>query len=290
MRCGDLERYLEAFLDGRLGRSRSAVLRRHLALCAYCQARVERLRQFERDTQRRFRALEQPGSVWEGLELDLVGSSGAIGTGRLLAAPRAMSAGLEPGPGPVSHPTRLIPGHPLVAGRRAARNGASRLVGVLLLAMALGSVYQLARASLDTDEDSEAVEAYLDLTRDASEPALRSDDREKIGQWLSEMLGEPVPVPTVPEGYRLLGAGRAPFAQAEGGAVVYAAAIGTSDRPVLVFVQPGGSDTATAAEPPPAALSDHVGTALHELSWQADRFRYTVVGPQTEDQLRRFAP
>ena len=29
MRCGDLERYLEAFLDGRLGRSRSSVLRRH---------------------------------------------------------------------------------------------------------------------------------------------------------------------------------------------------------------------------------------------------------------------
>jgi hypothetical protein len=59
---------------------------------------------------------------------------------------------------------------------------------------------------------------------------------------------------------------------------------------VLVFVQPGGSDTATAAEPRPAALSDHVGAALHEVSWQADRFRYTVVGPQTEDQLRRFTP
>jgi anti-sigma factor RsiW len=292
MRCGDLERYLEAFLDGRLGRSRGAVLRRHLTLCAYCQARVERLRQFERDTQRRFRALEQPSSVWEGLELDLVGTSGAVGAGRFLAAPRVMAAGLEPGPDPVAQPARRTSGHPLVAlvaGRRAARNGASRLAGVLLVAMALGSVYQLARASLDTGQDSEAIAAYLGLTRDASEPALRSGDREKIGQWLSERLGEPVAVPSVPEGYQLLGAGQAPFARAKDGAVIYAAAVGASDGPVLVFVRPGGGSQVTV-EPPSAALSGGPGAELRELSWQADRFRYTVVGPQPEDQLRRFAP
>ena len=79
MRCGDLERYLEAFLDGRLNRGRRIVLRRHLALCGTCQTRVERLRQFERETQRRFRALEEPGSVWAGLALDLVGSQELVG-------------------------------------------------------------------------------------------------------------------------------------------------------------------------------------------------------------------
>jgi len=49
MLCSDLERYLEAFLDGRLGRSRTIILRRHLGLCGPCRARVERLRRFERE-------------------------------------------------------------------------------------------------------------------------------------------------------------------------------------------------------------------------------------------------
>ena len=146
MRCGDLERYLEAFLDGRLGRSRRAVLRRHLALCGTCQARVERLRQFERDTQRRFRAPEQPGSVWEGLELDLVGSNGVVVGRRLLAAPacaarrcratKSFDAARWRGAPPGPRSSTLRP----TGGRMA-----SRLAGALLVALALGAAYQLAR-------------------------------------------------------------------------------------------------------------------------------------------------
>ena len=76
MQCSDLERYLEAYLDLRLGRSRGAILRRHLSACAHCRARVEHLRAFERDLQRSFRAMERAQSVWTGLEPDLVRSGG----------------------------------------------------------------------------------------------------------------------------------------------------------------------------------------------------------------------
>ena len=136
MRCGDLERYLEAFLDGRLGRSRSAACCAATCLVRRLPARVERLRQFERDTQRRFRTPEQTSSVWEGLELDLVGSNGAVGGGRLLALHEACCLpGGEPAP-ERSGPRRAA-GQLLVATRPPSRGTASRLAGVLLVAMAL---------------------------------------------------------------------------------------------------------------------------------------------------------
>ena len=82
MLCSDLERYLEAFLDGRLGRSRTTILRRHLGLCGPCRARVERLRRFEREIGRQIGATagEVPPSVWQGLEIDLVRSLSLAGT------------------------------------------------------------------------------------------------------------------------------------------------------------------------------------------------------------------
>ena len=108
MRCGDLERYLEAFLDGRLDRGRRIVLRRHLSLCGACQTRVERLRQFERETQRRFRALEEPSSVWEGSRARPGRQPGASrGTGcsrcRVLRQRGRGSIGCRPVPSPPTY-------------------------------------------------------------------------------------------------------------------------------------------------------------------------------------------
>ena len=53
MHCSDLESYLEACLDGQLGEARRDALRRHLALCRPCSERVDELRLFEADLQRR---------------------------------------------------------------------------------------------------------------------------------------------------------------------------------------------------------------------------------------------
>jgi anti-sigma factor RsiW len=286
MRCGDLERYLEAFLDGRLGRSRSSVLRRHVALCSSCQARIERLRQFERDTQRRFRALEQPVSVWEGLELDLVGSGGAVG-GRLLASRRSLVAGPDPGPRE-EPPRRRVLHHPMIAARLSARGGASRLVGLVLVAMALGATYQLARAGLEVEGGSDAAEAYLGFTQAGDEPTLRSDDRRKVGEWLASVLGQPVDVPSPPDGYRLVGASRASFADADAGAVVYAGGGGTSEVPVVLFVRLDPDKPSGAAAD--VLTSDHADVDLHDVSWQADKLRFTAVGPRPEVELRHFAP
>ena len=72
MNCSDLERYLEACLDGGLGRGRLALLKRHVAGCRACRGRIERLCRFERDLHRRFRCMEQSASFWTPLEMSLV--------------------------------------------------------------------------------------------------------------------------------------------------------------------------------------------------------------------------
>jgi anti-sigma factor RsiW len=284
MQCGDLERYLEAFLDGRLGRSRGAILRRHLAACGGCRARVERLRQFERDMQRRFRSMEETGSVWQGLELDLVASSRSTTAGHLLAPPRHLPAAREESaeapalPEPAGH-------HPMVAARRTARGRASRLAGVVLIAMALGALYQAARLHLGPGDAEAAARAYLELLREGRSLALRSEDADQLQAWLSTELGTPMPEPPEPAGFRLLGADRAALASGAAGALVYGSPEGSSDGPVVLFVQPAEAEAGASAE---AAAEPHAEEGLHELVWQSASFRYRLVGRQPHEALQQF--
>ncbi len=72
MNCSELEHYLEAFIEQRLGRNRQLALRRHLARCPHCRAHVQKLCQFERDIHRRLRSMETNDRLWRALELELV--------------------------------------------------------------------------------------------------------------------------------------------------------------------------------------------------------------------------
>ena len=283
MRCADLERYLEDYLDGRLTRSRCAMLRRHVASCGACHARVERLRQFERDTRRRCRALAETASVWEGLELDLVGSHGGSSATGLFAAPRMLAA---------------APGRALRSGRERRRTNAdawstqrpvgsgaaTRLAGALLIALALGAVYQLVRGIGDV-EDSAAAWAYLDYHRDRAVPELRSDDPGKVGAWLAAEFGRPTPLPPAPEGFRLAGAGHATLAGVRTAALLYAGEAASEPATVMVFVHAEGASGITEVAPHDASRA-----ALHEHRWHADGLLYTAVGPIPLPELREFAP
>ncbi len=285
MRCGDLERYLEAFIDGRLGRSRTAVLRRHLALCAGCQARVERLRQFERDTQRRFRLIHEPGSVWAGLELDLVGSNGAVGGRRLLASPRPPPR--PDGAAASSHAAaRRANGRAVTAPRTRGRGTASKLAGALLVAMALGAAYQVLRGNLTGLGEPTAEQAYLDYRRNGSVPTLPTGESRQAADWLTAELGRPVVLPQVPDGYRLVGASRAAVAGTESGALVYAELEDPESAPVMVFVSGGAAAPAEPAELP----VDQSGDGLHQLRWSMDRLDYTAVGMVPTERLLQFHP
>ena len=280
MRCGDLERFLEAYLDGRLSRGRRTVLRRHLALCSACQARVERLRQFERETLSRFRALEEPASVWEGLALDLVGSREQVGEGRLLALPRPSSI-----PSFARRaPQRAFPPHAAVHSRPIDRGGrtlASRIVGALLVAMAIGSVYQFVLGERGQSGAGWKVTAFHDY-RLAAAPDLTTADRHQAGDWLTTTLGQPVPAVPLPAGYRLVGVSRVQGDGSPTGAAIYDRD-GRGGGRVMLFVRQ--AEVQPTATDLPAPAKD-----FQEVNWDLDGLSYSAVGTVPEDQLRRFAP
>lgn len=288
MECGDLERYLEAFLDGRLGRGRGAVLQRHLLTCGTCQARVERLRQFERDMQRRFRALEQVGSVWQGLELVLVVSSRASAAGFPPVLP-GVPATTPAAPSGEPRRTNSRRRQPAPAAPAISRSRVSKLAGVLLIAMAVGALYELAHSYALPSDDVEAAEnVYRQFLSGSAEPSIRSENAEQLRAWLSAELGTGVPAPPLPDGYHLIGADHANLASGQAGALIYAGGHGQDDSPVMLFLRPSPATkgTTTKLQSPVATKPEHDG--LNEFAWDADGFRYTLVGRQTAEELKAF--
>lgn len=287
MQCGDLERYLEAFLDGRLGRSRGAILRRHLAMCGGCRARVERLRQFERDMQRRFRSMNQDPSIWQGLELDLV-ASGRSGNGHILALPRLLPAARHDLP-PDTGATPVRARHPMLATRSSARSRGSRVAGLVLIAMALGTIYQLARAQLGPDGPTEAAgQVYQTLLQEDRPLALPSGDTERLQAWLAEELGAPVTLPATPSGYQALGAARADLPSGNAAAIIYGRVASEAEQPVLLLVELPEPGTVAEAEASPQVEETATNAGLHELTWSRAPYRFTLVGPGPREELRRF--
>lgn len=286
MQCVDLERYLEAFLDGRLGRSRGAILRRHLMTCGACRARVERLRQFERDMQRRFRSLEPARSLWQGLELNLVPSGPEAGGGLLDPPPTSPPPAPEPAEAAV-RPQDDGAGKPIPPPQTPRRGRSTRLWGFLLLALVLGAIQQLVRISFPAGEEDEAVVAVYRRLAEREQPlAVESDDAGRLQAWLSAVLGQPAPPPPVPPGFRLVGADRAPLAEGEAGIVVYADAA-AADRPVMLLMRPLPAEGERLPSPPTDPVADAAGSGVRRLAWQADGFHFTLVGEQ-KATLREF--
>lgn len=210
MECADLERYLEAVLDNRLGRTRLAVLKRHLVGCGICRARVERLRHFERDLHRRMRAGERAQSFWSGLDLDLVRST-SVGAPvvpaplRLLPAP-ARGATSQQGVPPALPPARAEPERaaPPAAARRRPR---ARLVGLVLALTTVGTVVPWLLLQLEAGAHAGgrlAVDRADLATVDAL--PLRTGDPDVLRGWLQAQTGVAFPVPAWREGFELQGA------------------------------------------------------------------------------------
>ncbi len=135
MRCGDLGIYLEAYLEGRLGRSRALALKRHLAHCRRCAECVQRLRAFERQITARLPALRGAVPSWAALEVEPVGSDVRPVVRSMLPPP----SHLLRLPAPV--PERRTPPPPRPVDRRPGRvrrwrQLVSRFLGLVVLAAA----------------------------------------------------------------------------------------------------------------------------------------------------------
>lgn len=288
MQCSDLERYLEAFLDLRLGRSRGAILRRHLSACPHCRARVEHLRTFERDLQRSFRAMERAQSVWTGLEPDLVRSGGLAEAPPLpflapAEPPRRSSALTETiGRRPARNPTRPD----VEAARSKLRRGRSRrwgqrTAGLLLLVIAsLGAGLMVWRAWSGAGAADSDLGPYAELHGSDVAVQFASDNPEDLRHWLTPWLGDGLPALPAPSGFSLVGGSIDERSEAARAVVVYRH--GGEATVLLIWPRPG--DLAAGAVTPVASNAD----GMSQLRWTHAGFAYAVVSPLPEADLLPF--
>jgi len=282
MHCSDLERYLEACLDGRLGRGRTAILRRHLAACRTCRARVDALKSFEEELHRRFRCMDQAQSLWAPIELDLVGSGHPGGapeepaTPRLLPPPKVEAAAAAASAAPSDHraPVRQVRQQ-----RQGVRGG--RLLGLILVIAACGTVLRLGHDLVEpaAPPPTERYQAFLAGERGLE---LRTADAESLRQWFADRLDRSFPMPPRPEAFELIG-GRVDESVA-GTPMAVIAYRNAEGVPTLVYARPQLGDAKMAML---RSLQEEEGVSRY--SWENDGYSYAVVGPLPADKLSLFA-
>ncbi|MCB1882810.1 MAG: zf-HC2 domain-containing protein [Geminicoccaceae bacterium] len=272
MNCSDLERYLEACLDGGLGRGRLALLKRHVAGCRACRGRIERLCRFERDLHRRFRCMEQSASFWTPLEMSLV-EPGLVIDERppSLFLPRAVPTGRFPPPAVAPPAGGAVKGRSPVGLWR-------RFVGFGVVFVGLAALLDL---GLGGDNESHAtLAAYRTLADHAQDLDIRTADAGRLDGWFRGRLGTAPPALPQPAGARLVGAS-VDREDPKGAALLLYDVKGT---PALLRI--GVAKAGQVAEP---AAVDALDAGLNEARWTDGRFSYAVVSPLPADKLTLFA-
>ncbi len=279
MHCSDLERYLEACLDGQLGDSRRQALHDHLAICLSCRGRVDGLRHFEADLQRRLRAMQHEASLWQPLGLETVGGTPVAP----LPAPGLLEAAPEVVPGPPRrgrHPLRLATARPAAG---PAKWRLSNLAGAALLVAAAAAVANMALNGLGWwlggDKRQAVYRAYLDGDLQLD---LRTADPDALEAWLGQQLAEPVHVPAPPASFTLVG-GEADASLLPEGTVL--AVYGEDEGPALLFIEALDEAPPVAMGVPQLAMQDGLVT----LEWQDQGNAYSLLSALPADKLAFFA-
>lgn len=214
MQCSDLDRYLEAYLDERLGRGRSAILRRHVNSCSTCQARLTGLRKFETELNRKFRAMAAVESIWSGLELDLVRSS-SDDTPR---TPVVHSIPQQLARGPVIKPVDQPPAAKSpqttvqeVRGKQTSqvkrdkwlKRSSLFLVGAAMLAAASGTVYNLMEPAFRSTATAFVAEDLAAFKEPQIDHA--TNNTVELRRWFLRQTGTIYPTLPAPETFALTG-------------------------------------------------------------------------------------
>jgi anti-sigma factor RsiW len=278
MHCSDLERYLEACLDGQLGDSRRRALHDHLRLCRGCAERVDGLRRFEADLQRRLRAMRHEASLWQPLGLEMVNGG---------PAPTAAPAGFAPAP-ETAAPARVErgPRHrlrlqlPTAAAEPKPKRRLQNLAGVALLAAAVGALADLTLNGLGMlggDKRVAFYRAYLDGSANLD---VHTKEPGQLSAWFADQLGGKVELPVPPEGFALVGgkAGKPELGE-QAALAVYA----TAEGPALLVIESSMEQLPAATEPTLA-----LDNGLTRLDWQSGAHAYSLISALPPDKLAAF--
>jgi len=291
MHCSDLERYLEAHLDGRLGRNRTAIMQRHLAQCGSCRRRIAQLRDFEKDLHARFRTMQATAALWETLEVNLVTTGTAKAAGAMPESrPSERPQNGEPAPkmpllGLTEAASRFRPA-PLAEPRPTATDGdvsratgaarpARRFLGagLAVLAVCVGGALAVDHFRLLQLENEVAALAP------AAGLALSTNDPFILRDWFRMQLGRTLPTLPSPKGYELVGGNVAVVEKADMAIATYDSAAG----PVLLYIDPQSD-----AERLDKVASDFKARGLLAETWTANGFDWAVISGPEAEHLGRF--
>lgn len=296
MHCSELERFLEACLDGELGESRRITLLQHLALCRQCNERVEGLRRFEADLQRRLRAMQHEASLWQPLDLAVVGGDRPIDPPIDQKGPATGPGGrfAKPPEAPVDGPLRAQPALPAPRRplakppahrmRRTAPVSITRgrrvqgLVGATLLVAAVAALSDLAFGLFSGERPEADYRAYL---AGEVELDLLTSEPDRLETWLAERLGEPVELPKAAGAFTLLGGTAKADLPIGDGLAVYDSAAG----PAVLSIAAAGDPLSTLTSEPELLVED----GLTSMKWQAGEHAYSLVSALPPDKLSLFA-
>lgn len=282
MQCADLDRYLEAFLDARLGRTRVALLRRHLNHCAHCQRRIADLRRFERQMQGMLQGRPQAVSVWTGLDLDLVRSPAGA------AQDQALPLQLLPRPltGRVAAEREWL-------GRRrdpARRPVPGRVLGprvvLAVLAFATASMLTIGGSRfLRGDTTGSLTTDYRTLVEDSTSLPVEASDPQGLKRWLSENGGLDVPLIPLPSGFSLAGA-RIDRKDGLPRAIIVYRHAGNSS--VLTISRATAGPAGGQAHAAAAAPMVHRENGITRMTWPVGALAFDLISPDPPEQLFPF--
>lgn len=279
MQCSDLERYLEAHVDGRLGRAGSSILRRHLLGCPTCRGRVARLREFERDVRSRLQSTEHAMSLWQGLDREPALS---------LLAPRTEQ---EARPKRSTEIRARLPRPvvPVETGGTLRRTWSLRLAGLALLGLAAAGVVDTVRGVSGLDASTPEPDLLLKVaeTTLGVQPrgaGMTTGTPEEMRGWLEAQLGHPLPSLAAPSGYALTEGGVADVRGVPAALLHYNGIAKDAARSVLVLLEPLAAGSAAAAPANAATVS-----GVRQVSWSADDFHYTAFAADGQGDLAQFA-
>lgn len=294
MNCQDLQRHLEAYLDGALGRAQQEELGRHLRRCARCRAEVEAIRRFEEELSVAFTDARSAGRLWERMQLDVAGPDPvadggpeSIGRETWPAPPQPRRYGFERrlAGRPAPHPSRAKRPVPPPGRRRWP------LVAVAFGVLALATVALLDLRSRGGPGDAhqrllEAPVRELHLVLDSNRPPdVAGDDPWKIQAWLAARVPFRVPEPPSWQGVALEGGRLALLLERRAAVYVYR----LDGRPLALFLMPAdGLDLPPAEAGSGVAIGGEGGTT--HLLWEHDGLVHSLVGELPRERLLDLAP
>lgn len=284
MHCSDLERYLEAHLDGRLGRNRSAILQRHLTACGTCRQRVEELRRFEQDLHGRFRTMRATDTLWDSLEITLVSAASnkqapkvdtIVPAGAFVHPPSKI--GLAEEQRPFGGPKESNDGRDAsIAG--ASKNSPSRMWWVLGATGLAAAICVVAVAAYQQTADTRFW-ASVTATEPAAGQRFETNDGIILRSWLDGELGYRLPETPMPDGFELVGGSVVDRDLGKSAVIAY----DSDGGPVMLHIRqmmPGISFESLVA------TFDARG--MQTLAWTSDRFEYALFAGPDVKGLDRF--